>query len=226
MPERTETRFGIGGELVPDGPNSTARWHYLEAVCRVVPKAVEDLAALADDRSVPLEHDRFRRAPGVPYRDQRFRDWAKQWGFTDPRLMRHARSYARWWRQCPTYRGRFMGQMVTYFEPEFPTFANPDWNPFEETEAAYRARFDRYIEAVKQTPGTASVPTKRNMQHFEWLALTQVGGLRPSEIAERYQSSTGIDESTIRKRVAETAALCGIKLDRKLPPGRPRKIRT
>ena len=225
MPQRTETRLGFGGEMVPEGPNRTALEYLLDAIRRVVPEAIEALASLADDPSVRLEHDPYRRAPGV-YRDQPFRDWATQWGFTNPWLRQAARRHATSWRMYPQYRGRYMIRIGSYFVPAFPTFANPDWNPFEETEAAYRVRVDRYIEVVKQTPGTAPVPTKRTLHHFEWLALAQVGGLSPSEIAERYQTDKGMDESAIRKRVAETADLCEIKLTRKLPPGRPPKTRT
>ena len=221
MPKRIETRFGIGGESVPTDPNSKAQRYFLNAVLKVAPEAVAELAALADDPNITLKPDTFVRDRSLQRLDQPLLDWADLWGFTDPWLMRVARRTAEFWRRSPKYQGHMWSHATSYFEPEFPTLASPDWNPFEEREEDYRARLDDYIEAVKQTPGTSKVPTKRNLRHFEWLVLEHVKGLRPEQIAEHLQ--TGLDVSTITKALIDTAALCGIT--RRAQRGRPAKIR-
>lgn len=213
MAKQTETRFGFGGDLIPADATNTAQWWFLTAILNVVPEAVKDLAALAADPSVSLEPDL----------DHRFRAWVDKWGFTDPWLLRVAEHTAVTWREKPELRGRIWMHSHAYWMPDFPQLAAPNWNPVEERETAYRARIDDYIETVKQTPDMVPVPTKHNLQHFEWLALTHVASMTATAVAAQCDGDgVGLEASVVRRRVAETAALCNITL-RRQPRGRPKK---
>jgi hypothetical protein len=74
-------RIRLGaGDISASGPNPAAQICFLEAVALCVPQALDDLASRdATDAS-------------------QLQAWARQWGFADDWLRRHARTHVRLWR--------------------------------------------------------------------------------------------------------------------------------
>ena len=175
MAKRPNLRLGVGGEMIPAGPNAKAQQQFLVSVRRSVSDAVAELMTVA------------RAQTGVRYTDeQRFLSWSLKWHFyTDQWLRVYARRMVQFWRtqQDESKWPIFWGALThSYRPPVVPPF--PSWDPTEETEIDVRARFERYLAAVKQTPGLEMTPVKRTLEHFDWLALHHVGGLDFPTLAE------------------------------------------
>ncbi len=201
--KRPEVPLGFGGDYVSDSTeadeNAVAINLFLDAVTRLVPECLSDLASIAAD--VP------ERYGGQG--DAILNEWARRWGFASRKLVRVARLTAGAIRDC---RHDEWVKSGSYWCPDFPRFVNPSWNPIEESEASFRARVEEYVRQVKATPGIVAAPTKRNLEHFEWLALHQVAGWKFTRIAEHYQDEKGLEVSTVSRAVKETAAIIGLTL--------------
>ncbi|CAN5530559.1 hypothetical protein BH23ACI1_BH23ACI1_31190 [soil metagenome] len=183
-------------------PNPWARMAFLEAVERCVPHAITALLAVHPDDAHSLDA------------------WATEWGFTDDWLRDRAEWHTRLWRDVPELAGRWQSAGgVCGWEPVMPPLAA--WNPTMETADAYRARVEAHIATAQDQEGYTRTPTKLDGRHFEWLALSHVGGWTYLQIMEKYQDRNGTpDVSAVSRGVTETAALVGVTLR----PKRGRKL--
>jgi hypothetical protein len=227
---RLKLRVG-GGEMVPAGPNAAARWRFLEAVRRNVPEAMFELKKIAH-----LLPDGPARSPAKHDQEAPLRVWALQWGFTAPErpsgpdwLLTVARQTAEWLRSKddPAWPDAWVFT-ASYRQPRFQDHPLPPWNPEAETEASFRRRIDKHVETQKDIglkAGWSVAPEKRNLDHFVWLALFQVGRLEYRAIADRCSTADGLDESRVEKGVKEAAKLVGLSLRTAGTHGRPRKSR-
>ena len=206
---RSERTLGIGGDLVPPGPNQSAQWRYLMAVQRVAPQALTALAKIAVDRT-PLSSREFER---------RLREWCEQWGFTgsdrpDGRdwLRSVARRTAQHLRDEPTGLMRMWAPPREAFSGPIPFSEQPpavSFDPSVETEQQFRDRIDVLIattKAIARSQGWTEPPRKRTDEHFEWLVRYQVCREAPEEIGGRYSGKR------VLKAVHETATLIGLSL--------------
>jgi hypothetical protein len=78
---------------------------------------------------------------------------------------------------------------------------------------SYTERVERAVERL----GVRQATKKHNLDHFKWLALRQVRGQRPSEIAASFTRGRAT-ALTVRNGLKATAALIGLKL-RPVSPG-------
>ncbi|MFL6352271.1 MAG: hypothetical protein ACJ74Z_10530 [Bryobacteraceae bacterium] len=83
------------------------------------------------------------------------------------------------------------------------------WSDFEKH---IRKRFE--AELTKYRLHFKGSDEKRNLRHFNWLALYQCAGLSHRKIADKYagQTSAAISEDTVSKGIAAAAALIGLTL--------------
>jgi hypothetical protein len=210
---REEHTFGVGA-FVPAGPNPFARWHFLSVLLQTIPEPLEELAVLAKDHIGPDEAE--------------YTDWARRWHFdVDPWLKSVAVGTLHRWRDYPSLLDAPLAWHKAPISEGWQPDYRPDpplvWNPRSEPEASFRLKVDDYINAVKNaesaspsgSPEGAWVePTaKRNLNHFEWLALYQVGGWTQARISERYQDEGGTpDVTAVSKALTTTAAMIGLVL--------------
>jgi hypothetical protein len=106
-------------------------------------------------------------------------------------------------------------------------FDDPGWNPALESWDRFEMRIARKLKAyqVKQEKligkrGFVRFPTKREVEHFDWLALRVVHGLTPAQILKR-RGQRQCTEDAIRKGIKTAARL--VKLH--LPKGKPGRKR-
>ena len=143
--------------------------------------------------------------------------WAQRWGFMDGWALELARLNAGRWREEPDRvvmewrRGGGLGAHVPIGTRLHTT---------RETYAVWRARSDEYAVLMRAAPGLIKTPEKRgSLDHFEWLALHHVAGLRLEDVAEQYQDPTrGLSVSTVSEAISTTAELVGLTL--RVRPGR------
>lgn len=184
-------------------PNPFAQWRYLRAVAECVPEAWSELAALPVGDEAQL---------GA---------WAEQRGFTDRWALDAARQHRKSWDEDPDLVGMVISVGGVVWEPVMPDF--PRWNPFVESEAALRARFEAYIEACKAMPGMTPTPadTRTGDAHFEWLALHHAGHYTYDQIAD-WLAKRGqhIDSKAVSRPIHRAAELVGLTLR----PVRGRKL--
>jgi hypothetical protein len=99
------------------------------------------------------------------------------------------------------------------------------WAPEVETKAEAEERLRREFEkalarhlaemrVAAEAAGLEPSPVKTAGHHFEWMALRQVSGWRPSRIAERF----GVGASTVRAALADLSKLLELTL-RPVKPG-------
>jgi hypothetical protein len=182
---------------------------YLQAVSRCVPEALSALLTLkvGDDAQIAA--------------------WAERWGFTDEWALSTVRAHLPLWQEAPETLGQALIVSVASWEPTYDEDIRlPNgvavsfvryltWNPIAESERAFRARVETYIEAMKAAPGMESTPEKKidDDRHFEWLAQHHVARCSYSAIAERYQTAdSSLDISTISRAITTCAALIGLTL--------------
>ena len=209
--KRPSQRLGIGGEMVPPGPNLLAQGLFLEAVWRCVPEALVALATIAPS----LPDDYFNQ--GNKDQEQPLREWCEHWGFTTDWLLTVARRTATRMRHEPDASGKLEWVFgPSYGKLKTETVAPLHWNPSEETEAQFRGRVDAYIAAVKgvaEALDWTDAPEKRMLEHFDWLARYQVEGWTQAKINERYQDEKGRpDVPAVSRALTSTAKLIGLQL--------------
>ena len=192
--------FGFA-EYVADVPNVFGQMWYLQAVAACVPEALRELVALQPDDEAALHA------------------WATRRGFEDAWALDSARKHQRNARDYPEAIGWLGPVSSSTWEPVMPAFW-PPWNPFTESEAAFRERFERYIEICKAAPGMIRTPEKRTgAAHFEWLALHHVGRLTYVQL-QHARKGQHPDIAEISRAITTTAQWIGLTLRR----GRGRKL--
>lgn len=97
--------------------------------------------------------------------------------------------------------------------PEMEDWATAEERLRSEVEAVLDAH-RRRCETEAQRQGLAPVPVVGALRHFDWLALRQVAGWRPSRIARR----SGVAVSTVHAALSKTSSLVGLPL-RPVKPG-------
>jgi hypothetical protein len=210
-------RLGVGA-TVPDGANFFAQRRFFEAIARVVPKALAELAVIA------AQPPGQRNASMLGWLDipteEALQQWADRWGIPQPAgwWMRQVRAHVTHWREFPKVAGRWQGFTKAYREPEWPTLA---WNANEECERDFRSRVDTYIKRVKSLPGIRPTPETFKESDFDALVLEHVAQEPIPKILELLRRHDG-DESTVRKRNQDLADVLGLKLRRR-PRGRPNR---
>ena len=112
-----------------------------------------------------------------------------------------------------------MGTGIRLIAPPFRI--RPGWDILTETESSFRDRVDTaltsYIERSKQLAearGLVETPEKRQLSHFDWLALYQVNRWSYAKIADWDQEQPGNDtrgDDVIRKGVRSAADSCKLQ---------------
>lgn len=137
--------------------------------------------------------------------------WATLWNLTDEWIVDDALSTMQWWmdyRPGAHWRPGGMGMMVL----QLPVPACESFEPNRESWAMFERRVKDWMQRNREAAPRAAaeaglVPASEHrvdpMEYFEWLVCWQVQRWTYAKIAERYRG----DESTIRRKVKESAAL-------------------
>jgi hypothetical protein len=188
--------------------NGAARWRFLAALERRAPEILQTLAEI----DVAADDGRLW---------QRLTDWAAGWNLRDPWIVQIAASTLERWQRHPATMGQWapsgIGKGVDW--PEQPV----RWEPFLETESAYRARVNRYVRQTVAVAKEAGLVQRKQRLRKQPARLIDalagyVVGVPPGELAGELEMD---DESTFRKAMHDTAQSIGLTL--KLARGRPRK---
>jgi hypothetical protein len=243
------TRLSRGGDYVPPDANVVARGLFIDAVVRLVPKALAELNAVAPhlpDRGglgLPLD-------PETLDQERPLREWCLKFGFTAVRwaklyrdatgtkhlmpvgrdwLLELARDTAHWLRtgDDPQKPSDAIRLCVNASYPPVEGPPPPSWNIDLETERSFIGRQKAYRGHIKKLAIAAGRVLARRLNQprtadrdFEWLALFQVGRLEAFEIRARCKSPwPSVD--TIREAIEDAAKQAGVHL-RAARRGRPR----
>jgi hypothetical protein len=242
------TRLSRGGDYVPPDANIVARGLFIDAVVRLVPKALDELKMIAP-------HLPDHREPGLTFELDTFDlerpllAWCLKFGFTavpwapvhrdetghkhlgpvgHDWLLELARQTAQWLRSNddPRTPSDVIKMCVTASYAPVDPPSPPRWNIDLETEQSFIRRQKDYRTQVKQLAAAAGrvLARRLNKKHlaerdFEWLALFQVGRLEAFTIRARCKSPRpSVD--TVREAIEDAAKQAGVHL-RAARRGRP-----
>ena len=199
---------------------------FFEAIRTLVPEVFAELApminsAWIDDGKI-WPHMLRDRDYEVDV-DPRVEAWASRRGLSDRHSLTIVKASLYGWATGNLSRGVWQVGLWAP-EPLYPPLDYPIWNPRWESETAFRARVDAYIQSVaggEYARGAELTPVKRGRpsepieRHFEWLALYAVGGLTLEDISQRYPvgaTDAPLTRQAIQQGIATSARLAGVTL--------------
>jgi hypothetical protein len=170
--------------------------------------------------NTPCTPASFTLPPVFEHFDQAVARWAMSVHLDIPILMDTARLTLYFWAlnaenaRKLRWHHVFRGWPVRHDETRV-RFIGRGWDPHAESRtsahvrlvSAFQRAIKKYLDAQErkaQQGGAQKVPKKIQAEHFDWLALYQVGGLSYSEIARRCASSRknlALDRKTIKAGV-------------------------